>query len=88
MNERERVAELINNYVNDYWQWGLSISDEPEEKPDIDKVTYRIEELYSEREKAMREALEWACENKCNYDTEYDYSCCTICPIKQALEGK
>jgi hypothetical protein len=45
--------------------------------------------LYSEREKAMREALEWACDEM--RDANGCEKCSKIiidCPIKQGREGK
>jgi hypothetical protein len=90
MNEREKVAELINEYTKQHTNWVLNGGILPQA---IQTVTSKIDALYSDREKAMREALEWACErlNVVSAESNIDYcgsTMCDSCPIKQAKEGK
>lgn len=83
MNERERVAELVmrarQNTINVLHGDCSLISNQD--------YADQIDALYSEREKKMREALEWACIRICA--DARGIQCDEIhCPIKQGREGK
>lgn len=82
MNERERVARIIYEGIT-----GLPWPpDETEPKYTEDKTYLFADEIvavFTERNQAMKDALEWACEEICDRP-----DLCDDCPIKRALEGK
>lgn len=70
---KEKVAELL---------WYVDIF----HKQDCVQLAKEIDTIYAERERKMREALEWKCKRCSDYPSRFTSTSCDGCPVEEALK--